>query len=328
MKAILIKEFGAAEQMYIGEYPEPLLAEHEILIKVAACGVNRADILQRKGKYPPPKGASEILGLEVSGTVIRKGNACRKWNIGDRVCGILPGGGYAEFVAMHEDIAMCIPDEYTFEEAAAIPEAFLTAYQVLFWLAKLIKGNYVLVHAAASGVGTAAIQLIREHGATAIAVAGQKRKLDACLTLGAALAINYKETNFAKEVLSYTNQKGVNIIMDFIGAAFWEQNISALAMDGTIVHISTLGGSKINLYDLRSIMSKRATIIGTTLRGRDLEYKIALTQEFIQKIMPKLKDKVIKPVIDKVFKFEECIAAQKYMENNQNIGKIILSLGN
>jgi len=229
---------------------------------------------------------------------------------------------------MHEDIAMKIPDNLSFIEAAAIPEAFLTAYQVLFWLAKLKAADYVLVHAAGSGVGTAAIQLIKEYQAYAIAIAGEKRKLDFCLSLGAIAAFNYKETDFAKEVLEVTNQAGVNIIMDFIGASFWEQNITALATDGIIVHISTLGGSRINLYDIRLIMRKRATIIGTTLRARSLNYKIALTQDFIKNIMPKIKEKKIHPVIDSVYKFEDVAIAHRYMEENKNIGKIILSLKN
>lgn len=326
MKAILLKDYGEAEQMYIGDYKDPVIGEKDLLIQVAACGVNRADILQRKGKYPPPPGASEIMGLEVAGIVINKGIKCTKWNIGDKVCGILEGGGYAEYVAMNEDIAMPVPNNLSLIEAAAIPEAFLTAYQILFWLAKLKKNDYVLVHAAGSGVGTAAIQLIKHHQAHAIAVAGQKRKLDFCLSLGAIAAYNYKETDFAKEILSFTNEKGVNIIMDFIGASFWEQNISVLAIDGIIVHISTLGGSIINSYDLRAIMRKRATIIGTTLRARDLNYKIILTQEFINNIMPLIKDNKIRPIIDTVFPFEDVTKAHKYMEENKNIGKIILSL--
>jgi len=328
MKAILLKGYGDAEQMYVGEYERPVIAEDEILVEVVACGVNRADILQRQGKYPPPEGASEIIGLEVAGRVASVGAKCTKWRIGDRVCGILAGGGYAEYVAMHEDIAMLIPDNLSFIEAAAVPEAFLTAYQVLFRLAKLKAGDYVLVHAAGSGVGTAAIQLIKEYQAHAIAIAGAQRKLDFCLSLGAIAGFNYKETDFAKEVLALTNQAGVNIIMDFIGAAFWEQNINALATDGVIVHISTLGGSRINSYDLRIIMRKRATIIGTTLRARSLNYKIALTQDFVKNIMPKIKERKIKPVIDSVFKFEEVAKAHKYMEENKNIGKIILSLKN
>ncbi len=221
-----------------------------------------------------------------------------------------------------------IPENLTFIQAAAIPEAFLTAYQVLFWLGKLKANDYVIVHAAGSGVGTAAIQLIYEYNAHAIAVAGQNKKLEACLSLGASKTINYKETDFASETLLYTNQQGANIIMDFIGASFWEQNIKALAIDGTIIHIGTLGGSKINLYDLRLIMRKRATIIGTTLRARSVNYKIALTQEFITNILPKFNENKLKPVVDTVFDFKEVGKAHKYMEENKNIGKIILSLEN
>jgi NADPH:quinone reductase-like Zn-dependent oxidoreductase len=221
MKAILVKEPGDVDQLYIGEFPKPEPREGELLVKVKATALNRADLLQRRGKYPPPPGASTVIGLEMSGVVEDVGPRSSGWRPGDRVFGLLPGGGYAEYAVIHERMAVLIPENLSFEEAAAIPEVFLTAFQTLFWLGKLMEGERVLIHAGASGVGTAAIQLVREAGATSIVTASSKQKLEACRRLGAEIIINYKEGPFAPKILDTTEGRGVDLILDFVGAPYW-----------------------------------------------------------------------------------------------------------
>lgn len=325
MKAILVKEPGDADQLTLGTAPMPIPSDDELLVKVKASALNRADILQRKGFYPPPKGASPLLGLEMAGIVEQVGPKCYGWQPGDRVFGLLPGGGYAEYVTITDALAMPIPENFSFEHAAAIPEVFLTAYQALFWIAQLQAEEIVLIHAGASGVGTAAIQLVKETGATAIITAGTEQKLNACRALGAKIAINYKEGPFAQNVLDATQNRGVNIILDFIGASYWEQNLSVLATDGRWVIIATLGGSKVERIDLRVLMKKRAQITATTLRTRSHDYKARLTYDFSEFALPRLADGRLKPVIDRTFPWEEVVEAHRYMEANKNIGKIILN---
>jgi putative PIG3 family NAD(P)H quinone oxidoreductase len=325
IKAILVKEPGDADQLILGTYPMPEPSDDELLVKVKATALNRADILQRRGLYPPPKGASPILGLEMAGIVEWVGPKCYGWRPGDRVFGLLPGGGYAEYAVLPETMAMPIPENFSFEEAAAIPEVFLTAYQALFWLGNLQKKEEVLIHAGASGVGTAAIQLVREKGATAIITAGSEQKLAVCRELGAQTAINYKEGPFAPKVLEATENRGVNLILDFIGASYWEQNLSVLATDGRLVLIALLGGAKVDQLDLRVLLKKRIQITATTLRARSQDYKIRLARDLSEFALPRFKDGRLKPVIDRIFPWEEVVQAHRYMEENKNIGKIILN---
>ncbi|RME01924.1 MAG: NAD(P)H-quinone oxidoreductase, partial [Calditrichaeota bacterium] len=298
----------------------------DILVKARATALNRADILQRKGLYPPPPGASSILGLEVAGVVVELGSQCKKWQKGDRVFGLLPGGGYAEYVSLHENLAMRIPDNLDFEQAAAIPEVFLTAYQVLYWLCEVKPGHYVLIHAGASGVGTAAIQLVKEAGAYPIVTAGSEEKLEACRKLGAIAGANYREGPFAPRVLTATRDRGVNCIIDFVGAPYLEQNLTVLATDGRIVLLSLLGGGVAGRFDMRLLMKKRARIEGSTLRNRSLAYKIQLTEAFAEYALPRFADGRLHPVIDRVFSWHEIAAAHQYMEMNKNIGKIVIRI--
>ncbi|OUM84644.1 MAG: NADPH:quinone oxidoreductase [Bacillus thermozeamaize] len=327
MKAVLVKEPGGPEQLMIGEFPRPKPREREILIRVKATAVNRADISQRQGKYPPPPGASPIMGLEVAGIVEAVGSACTRWKPGDKVFGLLPGGGYAEYAVMHEELAMPVLPGMTFEEAAAIAEVFLTAYQCLFWLGGLDKGQQVLIHAGASGVGTAAIQLVREAGGRSIVTAGSAEKLVACQKMGADVTINYKEGPFAEKVLAATGGRGADIILDFVGASYWKDNLAAIATEGRWIIISTLGGHEVPVLDLRRLMAKRITLVGTTLRSRSEDYKIRLTQAFASFALPLFEQGRLAPVIDSVFPWEEVAAAHRYMEENRNIGKIILKVG-
>ena len=326
MKAVLVKSPGDASQLYIGEAPLPETGDEDLLVRVKATALNRADILQRRGLYPPPPGASDIIGLEMAGTVVSRGNRCQRFQPGDRVFGLLPGGGYAEYVAIPEGMAMPIPDNLSFEEAAAIPEAFLTAFQALHWLGNFREGHIVLIHAGASGVGTAAIQLVREGGGRAIVTAGSEPKLQACRALGATDAFNYKEGPFAEKVLRVTHGHGADIIIDFVGASYLDQNLTAIAVDGRMVVLSLLGGSVAERFDMRKLMRKRARIEGSTLRGRSLEYKIKLTAEFSQYALPRFQSGALKPVIDRVFSWREVAEAHRYMEANKNIGKIILRI--
>ena len=249
MKAITIKTFGGAEQLSITSISDPQPGSDEILVDVHATALNRADILQREGKYPPPPGASDILGLEIAGIVNKVGSNETHWKYGDRVFGLIPGGGYAEKAVIHRDMLMKIPEGYSFEEAAAIPEVFLTAYQSLVWLAKLKKGENILIHAGASGVGTAAIQLAKAQGAT-VFVTASKEKHNICLELGADFAYDYRSGPFEEWVSQNSNNTGVHVIVDFIGGNYFDQNINCLARDGRLVQLATMGGKIVKDFNL------------------------------------------------------------------------------
>ncbi len=325
MNAIIIKQPGGADQLEIGTFPTPEPVENELLVKVKATALNRADIMQRQGHYPPPEGASPILGLEMAGVVEAAGAACSRYTVGDRVCALLPGGGYAEYAVVPEALALPIPENLDYEQAAAIPEVFLTAYQCLLLIGRLQAGETVLIHAGASGVGTAAIQLAREAGARVFVTAGSERKLAVCRELGAEVAINYTHGSFAPAVLDATGKRGVNLVLDFVGASYWEQNISALALDGRMVLIALLGGATVAQVNLGALLGKRIQLTATTLRSRSVEYKIQLTRDFAGFALPRFADGRVKPVIDRVFPWEQASEAHQYMEANRNIGKIVLS---
>lgn len=322
MKAILITQPGGPDVLAYGDAPDPQPAEDELLVRVRATAVNRADTLQRRGAYPPPPGASPILGLEMAGEVIR---AAGGWQVGDRVMAVVTGGGYAELVTVPIGMAMRIPDRLPFEQAAAIPEAFLTAYLNLFTLGKLQAGEVVLIHAGASGVGTAAIQLARAVGAQVIATAGSPEKVACCVELGAALAIHYKHERFADRVLEFTQGRGADVVLDFVGAPYWNDNLRALAMHGRLMLIGMLGGSRGEL-DLGPIMAKRIIVTGTTLRRTPLPQKVALTQAFAEFALPRFERGELRPVVDTVLPLREAAAAHRRMEANENIGKIVLTV--
>lgn len=324
MKAMLMSGLGGIEFLHIGEHPDPGMKEDELLVRIKATALNRADLLQRRGKHPPPKGVPDILGLEMAGEVVDAGAACRGWAPGDRVCALLPGGGYAELVAVPAGLAMRIPENLTFEEAAAIPEVFLTAYQNLFNVARLAPGETVLFNAGGSGVGTAAVQLIREAGAISLVTAGSKEKIDLCLALGARAGWNYKEGAFAPWVAEWTGGRGVDIILDFVGAPYFEQNLQSMATDGRMVVIGTLGGAEVEKFSLRALMSKRLQITGAGLRSMDTERKIRLTRQFAGFALPRFADGRLVPVVDTIFDWREVGKAHERMEANANVGKIVL----
>jgi len=336
MKAVIIKQFGDPEVLSVSNtVPKPQFQIDEydkVIVKVKASALNRADILQRQGKYPPPPGESEILGLEMSGIVEQVGKHFQgKWNIGDKVCALLGGGGYAEYVKVPGNMLMKVDSSLSFEEAAAIPEAWLTAFQALYFLGEFDKRNdkrTVLIHCGGSGVATSAIQLIKFFGSQnkIIVTAGSEDKIKFCLALGADFGFNYKEVDFAEKVLEVTNKKGVDMLMDFVGASYWEQNIKCLGVDGIMTMQGFLGGSTLPSTNLAPILAKRLNIKGSTLRSRSHEYKEELTKKFMEVTNFPAGGK-LKPIISKVFQMEEVVEAHKFMEANQNIGKIILKIG-
>lgn len=323
MKAVLVTEAGDPERLTLGTYPTPEPGADELLVKVHAAALNRADTLQRRGKYPPPEGASEILGLDIAGTVEARGSGVERWNEGDRVFGLVPGGGYAEYALLHSNMAMPVPPNLSMIEAAAVPEVFLTAYQALYGLARLQSGDHVLIHAGASGVGTAAIQLVKAAGAHPYVTASAP-KHEACRVLGAEATIDYRAENFADRVDEITKGRGVDVILDFVGAPYFHDNVAALATDGRIVLLATLGGSTVERVSLRALMAKRVHLLASTLRSRSLDYKIRLTREFAADVLPRFADGTLAPVIDSTFDWSEAAAAHRRMEANENVGKIVL----
>ncbi|MEL7835187.1 NAD(P)H-quinone oxidoreductase [Fodinibius sp. Rm-B-1B1-1] len=326
MKAIHIQNPGRNSSLVIDEAPTPKPASNDILVKVKATALNRADLLQRSGNYPVPEGASEILGLEMSGVVEQVGAEVTKWQSGDRVFGLLAGGGYAEYCTIHKDMAMEIPESLSFEEAAAIPETFLTAFQTLDWLGELQEKETVLIHAAGSGVGTSAIQLAHHlYDAKIIGTAGKQHKLNTAQKLGANFAYNYKEQNYAEEIINDIGTDSVNLIVDFIGKPYWHKNMEILAMDGRVVYLSFLGGHKVEEISLVPILRKRLSIMGSTLRNRSEAYKKKLTQDFASQTLTLFEDGKLQPVIDSTFDWSDTEKAHQHMQNNKNTGKIVLT---
>lgn len=322
MKAVLFDQPGGADVLYYGDAPDPIPTADELLVRVHATALNRADLLQRQGGYNPPPGASPILGLELAGEVV---TANSEFAVGDRIMAVVTGGAYAEYATVPVGMALRIPDNFTYEQAAAIPEAFLTAHLNLFTLGRLKAGETALIHAGASGVGTAAIQLARAAGARVITTAGSPEKLARCLELGAHAAINYKTEAFAEQVKTLTDGRGVDVILDFVGAPYWNDNLASLAVGGRLMLIGFLGGAAGQL-NLGAILPKSLTISGTTLRRTPLEQKIALTRDFAVFGLPRLASGELVPVTDRVFPLEQAAEAHRYMASNANTGKIILRL--
>ena len=323
MKAILVHTPGDATRLVMDTYPTPEPGHHDVRVRVEATALNRADLLQRQGLYPPPEGASPLLGLEVAGVVDRVGAAVSKHRPGDRIFGLLPGGGYAAYAVLPEVLALPIPPSLSFVEAAAVPEVFLTAYQALYHLGELRPGQYVLIHAGGSGVGTAAIQLVREAGAFAVTTSSGK-KTRACLNLGAVGAIDYEREDFVARVSELTQGHGADLILDFIGGPYLERNVQCLARDGRIIVLALMGGRTAAAFDLLPLFRKRGSLITSTLRNRTLDEKAALTRDFDRDVLPLLAEGRIRPVIDRVFDWTEVVAAHQYMEANRNVGKIVL----
>ncbi|MEL6672548.1 MAG: NAD(P)H-quinone oxidoreductase [Bacteroidota bacterium] len=325
MRAILVTQSGGPQNLQMGEWEQPVPGPREVLVKVAATALNRADILQRRGKYPPPEGASPLLGLEMSGEVVEVGAEVTRWKVGDPLCGLLPGGGYAAYAVIHEDLAMPVLPGLDLVSSAAIPEVFLTAFQGLVWLGKLKEGEKLLIHAGASGVGTAAIQIARQIGAE-VFVTASAAKHATCLALGANKAIDYRAENFQERIEELTEGSGVDVILDVIGGPYFDKNLGSLRLDGRLVLLALMGGIKPLDGNLFPILRKRLQITGSTLRNRTQAYKIALSQAFFDFAEKRFAEGKLKPVIDRVFPWEEVAEAHTYMEANKNIGKILLKV--
>lgn len=325
MKAVSIKQPGGVEQMEIQERDKPIPKVGELLVEVHAAALNRTDIVTRSN--PSLAEPYPVLGVEIAGVVVENRGNGEKYKTGTRVAGLVNHGGYAEYAVLPANRAILLPENMSFEQGAAIPEVFLTAYQTLYWLGELKTTETVLIHAGASGVGTAAIQMAKHlTRARVIATAGSAEKLAVCQTLGADKTINYKEENFAEEVLDYTDQAGVDVILDFIGASYWKNNLKSIKTDGRWVLIGTLGGATVKEVDLAALLAKRITLKATLLTPRSDEYKAELTQEFLKIALPYFKHDTIRPIVDTTFQLEEVVQAHQYMEANKNIGKIILKV--
>lgn len=309
--------------MKLGEAPAPPMRPGSLRIRVAATAVNRADLLQRQGLYPPPAGESEILGLECAGEVTEMARDVAGWNIGDRAMALLGGGGYAEEAVVAAGCAMRVPDRLSLEEAAAVPEVFLTVFLNLFQLAGLRDGGSALVHGGGSGIGTAAIQLVKAVGGTILVTAGSDRKCARCLELGADLAVNYRTADFAQACREATDGRGVDVVLDSIGAPYLEKNLASLAVGGRLVLIGLMGGPSAEI-SLAQLLARRLQVIGSTLRGRPIEEKSAITAAFEGRFGPMLAAGTIGPVIDRILPLREAPAAHRVVKASEHFGKVVL----
>lgn len=325
MRAITIRTPGGPEVLELTDIPAPTPTPEQLLVRVRATALNRADTLQRRGLYPPPPGESDILGLELAGEVEAVGSATPGFRVGDRVFGLVGGGGYAELAVIDYRMAMPIPSGWSFSEAAAVPEVFFTAQETLCTLGQLAAGETVLIHAGASGVGTAGIQMARHIGARVFATAGSPDKVARITALGAEVGINYNTEDFAERVRELTNRAGVELVQDFIGAAYWQRNLRCLKVGGRLVLVGLMGGTKIEA-DLGLILSRRLHIIGSVMRSQSLESKIAITARFRSRWLPLLAQGHLRPIIDTSFPLAEAAVAHQYMEDNRNVGKILLAV--
>lgn len=323
MTAIAIREPGGPDVLVPTRRPLPVPGEGEILIKVAASGVNRPDVMQRMGLYPPPPGASDIPGLEIAGEVVARGAHAARWNLGDRVCALVSGGGYAEYCVAHESHALAPPASLALKDAAAIPETFFTVWHNMFERGGLKAGESVLVHGGSSGIGTTAIQFAKAFGATVFVTAGSDDKCRACVALGADRAINYRTEDFVAVVKAATGKAGVNLIIDMVGGDYIERNYEAAAVDGRIVQIAIQAGGRASV-DFRRLMLKRLTHTGSTLRSRSVADKAAIARAVAANAMPLVASGKVRPVIDSTFPLAEAAAAHARMETSHHIGKILL----
>lgn len=325
MKAIVVNKSEDPPVLEWREVADRTYGPEDVLVEVRATAVNRADLLQARGLYPPPPGESAILGLEMAGVIAARGDAVEGWRIGDRVLALLPGGGYAQQAAVHHRMLIGLPDNWSFSEGAAVPEVWLTAFVNLFKEGALQGGQSVLIHAGASGVGTAGIQMARAAGATVYVTAGTDSKLARCRELGAELAIHYKEQDFSEAVLTASQGKGVDLILDPVGGAYLDRNLNCLKENGRLVNIGLLGG-RIAEMNLGALLGKSLRVIGSRLRSRPLEEKIQITREFKMRFWPLLENGRLCPVIDRFFRIEQADAAHDYVKHNRNIGKVILEM--
>lgn len=323
MKCIEIPEPGGPDALKLGTRPVPEPGHGEILVKVASAGVNRPDVMQRQGVYPPPPGASDILGLEIAGTVAKVGAGVAEWREGDEVCALVTGGGYAEYCPAPAAQALPVPGGVGLEHAGGLPETFFTVWTNVFDRAGLRAGERLLVHGGSSGIGTTAIQMASQLGARVFATAGSKEKCDACLALGAERAVNYREEDFVEALKEPTG--GMDVILDMVAGDYVQKNISLLRPEGRLVHIAFLGGHKVEL-NLMPTMLKRLSVLGSTLRPQSIEAKADIARALKERIWPLIGNGRIKPVVDSTFPLADAVKAHERIDGGAHIGKIILTM--
>lgn len=325
MKAIVLREHGGPEVLQFEDVPSPVFGAEDILVSVAATALNRADLLQRMGFYPNPfPQGPEIPGLEFAGTVKAVGERVTAWKVGDKVMGIVSGGAYAEELVLHERQAMAVPAGMSLHDAAAIPEVFITAWDALVVQGGLTSGRWAMVHAGASGVGTAGIQIAKAIGARII-VTCSSGKVQSCKDLGADVVVDYSSQDFVEEVQRATNGAGVDVILDVIGGDYVERNVASLAVKGHIIQVGVMAGKPLP-FNVGLLLGKRASITGTVLRARPLDEKIAITQRFVAEMLPLFNTGVLKPVIDSVYPIADIAKSHEYMATNGNVGKIVIDI--
>ena len=326
MIAIEIREPGEPDVLVPAERPRPSPGSGEVLIKVGAAGVNRPDVFQRRGRYPPPPGASDIPGLEIAGTIEALGAAVRDWRVGDPVCALVAGGGYAEYCTAPAPQCLPVPRGLDVAAAAAIPETFFTVWTNVFERGRLQAGESILVHGGSSGIGTTAIQIARARGARVFATARTAEKCAACERLGAERCINYREADFVDVVNKLTGGRGVDVVLDMVGAEYFPRNLDVLAVEGRLVEIATLRGVKAEL-NIQTIMHRRLTVTGSTLRARSVAEKGAIARAVREHVWPLVESGAVKPVVFKTFPLRDAASAHRLMESGDHIGKIVLTIG-
>lgn len=326
MKAIVVDAPGDENVLKLGDVPAPALRPGSIRIATRAAGVNRGDLLQRQGMYPPPPGASDVIGLECAGEVVEVAEDVVGWKLGDRAMALLPGGGYAAEAVVDSGSAMPIPDGLSYVEGAALPEVMLTVYRNVWQLGELPPGGSVLVHGGGSGIGTATIQLVKAWKGTVIVTAGSAEKCQRCLDLGADAAANYREEDFAEVVQKVTESRGVDLVLDSIGAPYLEKNLASLALEGRLVLIGLMGGAKAEI-NLAGLMLRRLHVVGSTLRALSETQKAGIVQGFLQTFGEELRAGAVRPIVDSVFPLADAADAHRLMKASTHFGKIILEVG-
>ena len=325
MKAVVLRSYGGPEVLQSEDVPSPIFGAEEILVSVAATALNRADLLQRMGFYPNPfPSGPEIPGLEFAGTVKAIGERVTAWKVGDAVMGIVSGGAYAEELALQERQAMAVPADMSLHDAAAIPEVFITAWDALVVQGGLTSGRWAMVHAGASGVGTAGIQIVKAIGARII-VTCSAGKVQACKNLGADVVVDYGSQDFVAEVARATNGKGVDVILDVIGGDYVERNVASLAVKGHIIQVGVMAGKPLP-FNVGTLLAKRASITGTVLRARPLDEKIAITQRFVAEMLPLFSTGALKPIVDSTYSIANIAQGHEFMATNGNVGKIVITV--
>lgn len=326
MNAVEIVNMGPEGALRSTQRPVPQPKPGEVLIRVEAIGVCRPDSLQRRGMHPPPAGASDLPGLEVAGSVVDVAQGVRRWKVGDAVCALLPGGGYAEYAVSPQQTVLPVPRNWTAVEAATLPENFFTVWDNVFRRARLAAGEILLVHGGTSGIGSTAIMLARAFGARALATAGSDKKCEACLRIGAEKAIHYKNADFVAAVMEHTSNRGVDVVVDIVGGDYVQRSLDVLALEGRLVHLATQGPQKRATIDMSTLLRRRATIIGSSLRHRTPDQKGEITAGLLEHVWPKLPARApIAPVVDSVHALRDAAKVHEYFDSGAHIGKIVLT---